>query len=151
MQIRQAVMADLPSLVNFNQAMALETEQKTLPAETLQAGISTLLNDQTKGFYLVAESAEEIVGSLMITFEWSDWRNATFWWVQSVYIVPKARRTGVYSTLYNHARTLAEAQGNVCGFRLYVEKDNQVAQATYEHLGMAESHYLMYERDESTN
>lgn len=137
-------MDDLHRLVAFNQAMAMETEGKRLDESVLQQGVLRLLEDVDKGFYLVAENEQGIVGSLMVTFEWSDWRNATFWWVQSVYIVPESRRKGVYSALYNQVKALADDQ-QVCGFRLYVEKENRAAQSTYEALGMAESHYLMYE------
>lgn len=145
MKIRRANPTDVASLVAFNQAMALETEDKELDGETLTAGVKGILDHQARGFYLVAEDQGEIAGSLMVTFEWSDWRNANFWWVQSVYILPKYRRKGVYSLLYNEIRRLADNSDNVCGYRLYVEKDNFAAQKTYESLGMSESHYLMYE------
>ncbi|MCC2615202.1 GNAT family N-acetyltransferase [Aestuariibacter halophilus] len=149
MHIRKAVSADLNALVQFNQAMALETENKQLDNACLTAGVRAVLDSQDKGFYLVAEVAGEIVGSLMVTFEWSDWRNGTFWWVQSVYIVPEHRRKGIYSALYREVQTLSEDQPNVCGYRLYVEKDNLTAQRTYQALGMEETHYLMFEASKS--
>jgi ribosomal protein S18 acetylase RimI-like enzyme len=145
MKIRRANPNDVASLVSFNQAMALETENKELDGNTLTAGVKGILEHQARGFYLVAEDQGEIAGSLMVTFEWSDWRNANFWWVQSVYILPKYRRQGVYSKLYSEIRRLADNSDNVCGYRLYVEKDNFAAQKTYESLGMSESHYLMFE------
>ena len=143
-KIRVAKQRDVTSLVNFNQLMASETENKMLDQATLEKGVGNLINDTNKGFYLVAEINHQVIGSLMVTTEWSDWRNATFWWIQSVYIVPEYRRKGIYAKLYTHVKALAEQQ-NVCGFRLYVEKDNEIAQKTYLSLGMLESHYLMFE------
>jgi ribosomal protein S18 acetylase RimI-like enzyme len=140
-----AEQSDLGSLVNFNQLMAWETEQKKLDEITLSQGVAALIADANKGFYLVAEQHGQVVGSLMVTTEWSDWRNGVFWWVQSVYISPDYRRQGIYGQLYAQVKTLAEQQQNVCGFRLYVEKENVIAQKTYEFLGMEQSHYLMYE------
>jgi ribosomal protein S18 acetylase RimI-like enzyme len=131
--------------VKFNQLMAWETEQKMINEDILSKGVSALIVDDNKGFYLVAEKNDEVVGSLMVTTEWSDWRNAVFWWVQSVYITPDFRRQGIYAQLYAQVKALAEQQQNVCGFRLYVEKENLIAQKTYESLGMYPTHYLMYE------
>ncbi|GAB5382186.1 MAG: GNAT family N-acetyltransferase [Aliiglaciecola sp.] len=146
MKIRRAVINDVSDLVDFNQAMAQETESKALDQQTLSKGVSALITDPNKGFYLVAQQADgQIIGSLMVTFEWSDWRNAQFWWIQSVYVRPQNRRTGVYSKLYQQVQALAEQNDGVCGYRLYVEKDNLPAQKTYESLGMHESYYLMYE------
>ncbi|MFT2092637.1 GNAT family N-acetyltransferase [Paraglaciecola sp. 2405UD69-4] len=142
--LRIASKVDLLTLVEFNQLMAFETEQKTLDEALLTRGVAGLLEDKNKGFYLVAEQDGKVVASLMVTTEWSDWRNSTFWWIQSVYVVPKSRRKGLYSALYNQVKELAKDQ-SVCGFRLYVEKDNFVAQKTYRSLGMDESHYLMFE------
>ncbi len=144
--IRRATASDLTSLVSFNQSMALETEDKPLDEALLSAGVNRVLSSEDKGFYLVAEAEGDVIGSLMVTFEWSDWRNATFWWVQSVYVVPQWRRKGVYSALYQQVQSLAQTAEGVCGYRLYVEKDNLVAQATYKKLGMDESHYLMFEQ-----
>lgn len=143
--IRVATIDDASALVSFNQNMALETEQKVLDEAILTKGVEGLIIDGSKGFYLVAECENEVVGSLMVTTEWSDWRNAVFWWIQSVYIVPEHRRKGIYAGLYTKVKALAARDGNVCGFRLYVEHDNTVAQKTYSALGMKESHYLMYE------
>lgn len=145
MHIRKASSDDLTAIVEFNQAMAEETEGKQLDFVTITAGVKGLLDNAHRGFYLVAEKDGDIAGSLMVTFEWSDWRNANFWWVQSVYIQPEFRRQGVYSALYHKVQALAESDDTVCGFRLYVEKENINAQKTYRALGMAETHYLMYE------
>lgn len=143
--IRVADNNDAVSLVKFNQLMAWETEQKKLDGDILLKGVSALIADENKGFYLVAEQNSQVVGSLMVTTEWSDWRNGVFWWVQSVYILPDFRRQGIYAQLYTQVKALGELQKNVCGFRLYVEKENIIAQKTYASLGMEESHYLMYE------
>ena len=145
MNIRLAKKEDAAALIDFNQAMALETEGKQLNAETLCGGVEAVFEDSKKGFYVVAENQREIVGGLMITFEWSDWRNAWFWWIQSVYILPDYRGKGIYRSLYEFVKSHAETKGNVCGFRLYVEKENLAAQKVYEKLEMNVSHYLMYE------
>ena len=145
MKIRLAENGDAAALVEFNQAMALETEGKTLDSQTLQSGVKSVFEDEKKGFYVVAEENEKIVGGLMVTFEWSDWRNGWFWWIQSVYILPDARGRGIYRLLYDFVREAARAKENVCGFRLYVEKENTRAQKVYEKLGMEETYYLMYE------
>lgn len=144
-QVRLARETDLPELAAFNQAMARETEGKELDAETLAAGVAAVFSDSNRGFYVVAESESGVVGGLMVTFEWSDWRNGQFWWIQSVFIQPDHRGRGLYRMLYDHVKTLAAERGNVCGFRLYVEKDNMNAQKVYEKLGMTETHYKMYE------
>src|SRR5205085_11965370 len=145
MNIRIAKTEDANSLVEFNQAMALETEGKRLDEDILQNGVEAVFQDELKGSYIVAEEDGKIVGGLMVTFEWSDWRNAWFWWIQSVYILPEARGKRVYSMLYDFVKAKAAAAGDVCGFRLYVENDNFHAQKVYEKLGMKASHYLMYE------
>jgi ribosomal protein S18 acetylase RimI-like enzyme len=145
MKIRLAEKTDAAALVDFNQAMALETEGKTLDAQILQSGVRQVFQDEKKGFYVVAEEAGRIVGGLMITFEWSDWRDGWFWWIQSVYILPEYRGRGIYRRLYDFVKEAAREREDVCGFRLYVEKENTGAQKVYEKLGMEESHYLMYE------
>jgi ribosomal protein S18 acetylase RimI-like enzyme len=144
--VRRAAARDREVLVEFNLAMARETEAKELAPEVLRAGVAHFIERPQYGFYVVAEDAGGVVGSLMITYEWSDWRDGLFWWIQSVYVRPADRRRGVYRRLYEHVKRLAAADGGeVRGFRLYVEKENRVAQATYERLGMAETHYRMYE------
>jgi ribosomal protein S18 acetylase RimI-like enzyme len=146
MNVRKAVAADAPSLVDFNQKMALETEGKHLATEVLTRGVTAVFSDPNKGFYVVAEDGGSIVGGLMVTLEWSDWRNAWFWWIQSVYIVPEQRGKGIYRALYDFVK---KAAGNnrepVCGFRLYVEHENTNAQKVYEKLGMENTIYFMYE------
>jgi ribosomal protein S18 acetylase RimI-like enzyme len=152
--IRRADERDVDALVEFNRAMARETEAKELDAGILRAGVRGLLKEPRYGFYLVAErrasdddkeATAEVVGSLMVTYEWSDWRDGLFWWVQSVYVSPSLRRRGVYRRLYRHVKELADGDASVRGFRLYVERENVVAQRTYEQLGMEETHYKLYE------
>lgn len=143
--IRRASLPDVTRLVAFNQAMAAETEGKALEAQVLTAGVTTLLQTPALGFYLVAEQDGEVVAGLMVTQEWSDWRNGLFWWIQSVYVQPQCRRQGIYRKLYQFVKQLS-LEENVCGFRLYVERDNQVAQQTYRSLGMTETVYRMFEQ-----
>ncbi len=148
MQIRRAELADAAALVDFNQKMALETEGKHLEADVLRPGVNAVFADANKGFYVVAEDNGSIVGGLMVTFEWSDWRNKWFWWIQSVYVVPEARGKSVYSRLYEFVKAEAARKGDVCGFRLYVERENTHAITVYEKLGMKNSVYFMYEEYE---
>ncbi len=143
--IRRAGPGDTASLVDFNQKMALETEGKALDTDVLTKGVSAVFTDPKKGFYIVAEEEARIVGGLMVTFEWSDWRNKWFWWIQSVYIVPEARGRGIYRKLYDFVKEAAGPESNVCGFRLYVERENVNAQKVYEQVGMKESVYFMFE------
>lgn len=145
--IREARKTDSESIIQFNINMAWETEKKKLNRERITSGVNSLLQKSEYGFYLVAESENEIVGTLMITYEWSDWRNGLFWWIQSVYVKPEFRRQGVYRTMYENIQKLAVEQPEVCGCRLYVEKENKIAQQTYEKLGMTETHYMMYEEE----
>jgi len=145
--IRNANKDDITIIVNFNTAMAMETEIKILISETVYKGVNELLNNNENGFYLIAESDGIPAGQLMITKEWSDWRNGEFWWIQSVYIHPDYRKNNIYQKLYNEAIKLAKESKNVCGIRLYVNKDNNIAQKVYAKLGMKESNYLFFEED----
>src|SRR5258708_2530452 len=121
MNIRLATKEDANSLIGFNNAMALETEGKHLPDDKIRLGVTAVFNDETKGFYVVVENdIGHVVGGLMVTFEWSDWRNAWFWWIQSVYILESSRGKKLYSQMYDFVKQRAEKAGNVCGFRLYV-------------------------------
>lgn|SRR5690606_34973998 len=126
--------------------MALETEGKHLDENILKAGVNAVLSNNDRGFYVVAEEAGEVAGGLLVTREWSDWRNAWFWWIQSVYVVPEARGKGLYRELSAFVWAMAHEAGDVCGVRLYVEKENHAAQAVYQRLGMHETDYLMYEQ-----
>jgi GNAT superfamily N-acetyltransferase len=145
MQIRPAEKQDTAVLAAFNVAMALETEDRRLDLDTVTAGVTSLLKNPPFGFYLVAEQQGCVVGALLVTFEWSDWRNKCFWWIQSVYVQPAERRRGIFTRLFHDVRSRAAAHNDVCGLRLYVEQHNHIAQATYKSLGMDESHYDMYE------
>lgn len=145
MLIRKATPQDLADIVAFNQAMAFETEGLELDGAVLQRGVQTLLAQPSRGFYLVAEQDGNIAASLMVTFEWSDWRAKDYYWIQSVYVQPAFRRQGLYRALYQHVKQLALENGSAASFRLYVEQDNLVAQSTYQALGMEQSHYLMFE------
>lgn len=143
---RPATPDDASTIARYNQAMAQETEGKTLGLDTLGPGVQRVFDEPAHGRYLVAQSDQgEVVGCLMITYEWSDWRNAQVWWVQSVYVHPEHRRQGIFKMLYEAVRNLGEQTGGVCGYRLYVERDNTRAQQTYEGLGMKKTPYLMYE------
>jgi GNAT superfamily N-acetyltransferase len=143
--VRAATRADADTLAQFNRAMADETEDKALDPETVRNGVEALFDDPSRGFYLVAEAEGRLVGSLMITTEWSDWRNGRFWWIQSVYVRPDARRRGVYRALHRAVRRRARDRTDVCGLRLYVERGNAAARETYEALGMTETAYRLYE------
>jgi GNAT superfamily N-acetyltransferase len=142
--LRSAEARDRETIVAFNAALALETERLELVPEVLKAGVAAVLGDPSKGFYLVAERGGRIVGQLMITLEWSDWRNGNWWWIQSVYVAPDARRQGVFRALFEEIAARARREG-ARGLRLYVERENQRAQATYSALGMKYARYELYE------
>ncbi len=146
LRIREAVIADIDVLVAFNAAMAQETETKTLDAATLHAGVMAVFAAPARGLYLVAEIDAQVVGCLMITREWSDWRNGDWWWLQSVYVHPEYRRSGVFSALHAEIERRAQATPGVVGLRLYVERENLRAQGTYAALGLHETHYRMWQR-----
>ena len=151
-QIVPAQMDDAQCIIDFNQQMAVETEDRRLPDDVIGPGVRDVLSDANKGLYLLAKNDRgDILGQLMVTFEWSDWRNGMFWWIQSVYVAPTARRKGIYRSLHERVRSMARDSGQACGIRLYVEKENIGAQKTYEDIGMKHSHYLMYEEDWSTS
>jgi ribosomal protein S18 acetylase RimI-like enzyme len=146
--IRPAQTSDIDLLVHFNHAMAQESEDKPLDLAPLRAGLVALFEQPADGHYIVAEAANgERVGALMLTFEWSDWRNGRFWWIQSVYVAPAHRRLGVYRALHAHVRAAARRDPRCCGLRLYVERENSGAQATYRTMGMVETHYRLYEEE----
>jgi GNAT superfamily N-acetyltransferase len=144
--IRMATPADRDLLVAFGRAMALETEQLELDLDTVRAGVVALLADPARGRVFVADIGGEAAATLMLTDEWSDWRNGFFWWIQSVYVAPAHRRRGLYRLLHEHVRDLAARTEGVCGLRLYVERENRTAQATYRRMGMHETHYRLYEQ-----
>ncbi|MFM8552032.1 MAG: GNAT family N-acetyltransferase [Nitrospiraceae bacterium] len=149
--IRPAHVGDLDRLVDFSLAMAQETEGRQLDRVRLRQGTQAIFDEPARGFYLVAEVKNQphqiVVGQLMITFEWSDWRNATFWWIQSVYVHPDWRRRGIYRAMHRHLLQEAKNRKDVCGLRLYVEKDNREAQTVYHRVGLSPSAYQVFEED----
>lgn len=147
--VRPATLDDAEFLVQGNARMAIETEAKTLDPERLRAGVRAVFDNPARGFYLIAEIDGQPAGQMMITYEWSDWRNGDFWWIQSVYTLPDLRGRGVFKALYAHVESLAKEQGGVCGLRLYVESHNQRAQAAYLACGMNKAIYRMFEVDYS--
>jgi ribosomal protein S18 acetylase RimI-like enzyme len=144
-KVRQATAAEAGRIADFNRKMAMETESLALDEQTVAAGVVALMGHPENGFYLVAEVGGAVAGCLLVTYEWSDWRNKMFWWIQSVYVKPEQRGHGVYSALNEKVKALAAQAGNVCGFRLYVHKDNFRAQEVYRNLGMEETKYLLFE------
>ena len=143
--IRDATRADIAFLADCNMAMARESEQKLLAREVLTRGIVAVFDHPERGFYLVAERDGTRVASLLITHEWSDWRNGGWWWIQSVYVMPDARRAGVFRTMYREVDARAHRAEGVIGLRLYVEKENTGAQATYAALGMEPAYYSLFQ------
>jgi ribosomal protein S18 acetylase RimI-like enzyme len=147
--IRKAGIEDVESIASFNIKMAIETEDKKLNKNLVMRGVKAVIKDSNKGFYLIAEQIAEqkrTVGQLLITFEWSDWRNKYFWWIQSVYVDKNFRNRKVLSQLYRRVTAMAEESKEVCGFRLYVEKHNRQAKKVYESLGMVKTPYEVYEK-----
>lgn len=144
--IRAAERRDQAVLVAFNLALAWETEQKRLDPATVAAGVEALLNDPQRGFYTVADIGGQVVGQVLVTFEWSDWRNGWFWWLQSVYVHPEFRRRGVFRALVEHLEERAHRDNQVVGLRLYVERENRAAQAVYAALGLEPTTYGVLEK-----
>lgn len=142
--LRAAHRDDAPVIASFNRAMALETEAKALDLSTVLAGVIAVFDRAERGFYRVAEIDGEVVACLLVTYEWSDWRDADWWWLQSVYVQPAYRGKGLFGRMYRELRGLAQATPRVCGLRLYVETGNKPAQAVYEQLGMVTESYGIY-------
>lgn len=144
--IRRAGPTDAEVIVTFNARLAEESEGKQLDQAILRSGVERALADVARCQYFLAQDGEHIVGQLMITYEWSDWRDGWIWWIQSVYVRREARQRGVFRALFEHVRQLAHETGDVVALRLYVERDNHVAQQTYARLGMRPTGYLVLER-----
>jgi ribosomal protein S18 acetylase RimI-like enzyme len=142
---RKATPADAPAIVEFQVAMARETEDLELDREVCTAGVAAVFAQPQYGQYFVGERAGEVIASLLITYEWSDWRNGVIWWIQSVYVQPEARGQGVYAGLYEHVKQLVQNDSSIRGIRLYVDKRNTRAQAVYARLGMNGEHYQVFE------
>ena len=147
MTIRQATPADTDVIADFNLRLAEETEQLRLDPETVRAGVAAVLGDSAKGLYFVADVDGTVAGQVMITYEWSDWRNGNLWWLQSVYVRQEFRCRGVFRALFRHLEQLARARRDVAGLRLYMHADNQHARRTYERLGMTYSNYEVLQMD----
>lgn len=143
-QIAVGVAADIEAIAQFQVDMAMESEGTTLDRQTVLRGVTEAMNDRNRGLYLVAHKESEVVGSLMITREWSDWNAQWYWWVQSVYVAPAHRGKGLFCAMYAKVKELASSEG-IEQVRLYVDKSNRVAQEVYRKVGMEECHYLMYE------
>tara|TARA_Y100000748_G_scaffold105048_2_gene87676 strand:- start:1359 stop:1811 length:453 start_codon:yes stop_codon:yes gene_type:complete len=147
LKITQPGIEDINSLVNFNIKMAKETENKILNKKIVTKGVSEVLTDTTLGYYVIAKNKNTILGSLMITYEWSDWRNGMFWWIQSVYVEKEYRQQGVYKQMYSYIKDKALKDNSCTGIRLYVEQENKIAQSVYTKLEMKETHYKLFEID----
>lgn len=145
MNIRKAKLSDIEVIAKFNYNLALETENKELDMDILKKGVENLIKDSSKGQYYVYTANDKIVGQIMHTYEWSDWRNKIFLWVQSVYVDKEYRQKGVFKSLYNYVKNICDNDESIGGIRLYVEKQNINAQNTYKHLGMEKCEYDMYE------
>jgi GNAT superfamily N-acetyltransferase len=145
--VRQATSSDLATIARFSTALALELEQRTLDPETLKAGLHTLFDDPTRGRFYLAEEHGRAVGQVMVVPEWSDWRNGWFWWLQSVYVIERARRRGVFTAMFNHIELSMLAEAGVCGLRLYASRGNELARLSSLRVGMRESRYVVMEFD----
>lgn len=143
--IRQAGESDAPFLIECQLNMAMETERMQLDRETVTGGVYAVLADPARGFYLVAEAKGNPVACLMVTPEWSDWRNAWMWWLQSVYVLPDFRKSGVFGTMYAYVKEMIEQREDVGGLRLYVDRGNMPAQEVYRRVGMNGEHYITFE------
>lgn len=145
MIVRKATINDVDWIVEFQLLMASETEGIKLKKPTVTKGVLAVVNDNSKGKYYVAEIGNKIVSSLLTTFEWSDWRNGTVLWIQSVYVLPQFRRKGVYRSMYSFIKEMVLNDSNLNGIRLYADKSNIPAQKTYQTLGMSADHYVTFE------
>jgi GNAT superfamily N-acetyltransferase len=146
-KIREATSVDGPIIADFNMQLARESEALELEPARVKAGVAALLEDPAKGTYYAAEAGGALAGQLMITYEWSDWRNGNIWWIQSVYVRPLFRRAGVFRALFNHVQGLARGRKDVCSIRLYVHAENTRAAQSYERLGMTKTQYEVFELD----
>jgi ribosomal protein S18 acetylase RimI-like enzyme len=144
-EIRKAQNSDCNSIVRFQEEMAWESERFRLDYNTVLKGVETALNNEALGIYYVAIVENEVVGSLLTTYEWSDWRNGTVLWIQSVYVDSSYRKKGVYSALYDHIRILVSEDESLKGIRLYVDESNITAREVYARLGMNGEHYRVFE------
>jgi GNAT superfamily N-acetyltransferase len=144
--VRRATLGDVATVIEFNRLLAHESEGKTLDLDKLGPGVHKALADDSKGRYFLAAIDGQTAGQLGVTYEWSDWRNGWFWWIQSVYVRPEFRRQGVFRALFKHVFDSASADPEVIGIRLYVERDNHAAHKTYESMGLEWTTYQVMER-----
>ena len=144
-EVRRAKRGDIPYIIEFQKQMALETEDLTLDDQKIKKGVEAVFNDPEKGFYVVSTSNSQIVASMMITPEWSDWRNGYFLWIQSLYVIPSFRKQGVFRNMYQFIKQTIVESSNYLGLRLYVEENNNTAIDVYMNVGMKGSHYKMFE------
>jgi GNAT superfamily N-acetyltransferase len=144
--IRPAVPADVGIVAEFNRLLALESEDIILDLAVLTAGVAVALADPDRARYFLAEQDGKIVGQVMFTREWSDWRNGWLWWLQSVYVHADHRRQGVFRALFEHIEQMIRQDPQVIGLRLYVEHENTGAQETYAQVGMVKSRYFVLEK-----
>ena len=143
--VRRAKKQDIATIVSFNQAMANETENISLKSSILIPGVEALFNDQKLGFYIVCEVDKSVRACLMISYEWSDWRNGLFWWIQSVFVQKEYRKQGLYKLMYQYIKTLVDGRDDIVGIRLYVDDENKNAKNVYKKLGMHKSNYELFE------
>ena len=144
-KVREATIVESEIIINFQINMALETENLELDKSSVRKGINAVFKDLLKGKYYVAEEGNRVVGSLLTTTEWSDWKNGTILWIQSVYVIPEYRKKGVFKQMYDYLKKMVEESDELIGLRLYVNKTNIIAQKTYEKIGMNGEHYKLYE------
>ena len=147
MKVSKAQKSDIPEIINFNINMAMETENKKLDKQTVTRGVHKVFSSPSLGYYIIVKDSSGILGCLMITYEWSDWRNGLFWWIQSVYVKKDYRRKGVFRKMYNFIHVKAISDKKCTGIRLYVENNNSIAQKVYTNLGMVETYYKLFEED----
>jgi GNAT superfamily N-acetyltransferase len=146
MKIRKPSPRDTAIIAEFNVKLAWETEHLRLDLKTVTAGVRALIKKPARGVYFLAERDGQVAGQLCLTYEWSDWRNGNFWWIQSVYVREEFRGRGIFSALFRHVQALARKQKEVCGLRLYMEQDNHRARRAYEKLGLKQTHYQVFEK-----
>jgi GNAT superfamily N-acetyltransferase len=144
--VRSATPADASTIIEYNRLLALETENQVLDARVLAPGVAAILGDRNRGRYFVADDNGDVIGQIMITYEWSDWRNGWIWWLQSVYVRADRRKGGVFRSIFQHIEGQARKEGNVAGIRLYVEHENRAAQSTYRKLGFDEIHFFLLQK-----
>ncbi len=144
--VRTATPADAPTIIEYNRLLAFETENLVLDLSVLKRGVDAILVDANRGRYFVADKEGDVIGQIMITYEWSDWRNGWIWWLQSVYVRADQRKGGVFGSIYRFIEEHARKEGNVAGLRLYVEHENRTAQATYRRMGFQDMHFFLLQK-----